>query len=248
MTRDQFGRTMMEMMAILAIIGILSVSGLQMYAKAMNTIRVNHLMEKVYLLANQIRNKEIEKTNRRKAFDLPTVDETLSYGFAFKESESGYKNKQIEVVITGDFSAKICKILNKKLKDDTNGNGLGMIDGCNADASQITFVFAPDFKAKKKRTVYIASTYEKAKKEYESAGGGSGTAHSSCSIEGALTCNPLVCDTEAGWFEFEDAKGHCEQCPAGYFCEQAFLKKVLDKGIFICFTENTEGISIETNL
>ena len=116
MTRDQFGRTMMEMMAILAIIGILSVSGLQMYAKAMNTIRVNHLMEKVYLLANQIRNKEIEKTNRRKAFDLPTVDETLAYGFAFNGSASGYKNKQIKVVITGDFSAKICKILKKKIK------------------------------------------------------------------------------------------------------------------------------------
>jgi len=65
MKYNQFGRTLIETLAILGVIGILSVSGLQLYAKAMNTIRVNHLMEKVYLLANQIRNDKIEK-NRQK--------------------------------------------------------------------------------------------------------------------------------------------------------------------------------------
>ena len=110
-------------------------------------------MEKIYLLANQIRNEEIEM-GRRRAFDLPSADTTLAYGYFFEEASSGYKNNEIEVVVQGDFSARICNILNKKMKDDTNGNGLEMIEGCDGDTSEITFIFAPDFKAKKTRKVY----------------------------------------------------------------------------------------------
>lgn len=218
MNKGEKGRTLIETLAILAIIGILTLSGLQLYAKAMNTIRANHLMERVYLLANQIRNERIEnRGGRKKTFDLPSVDTTLSYGFSFKKADSGYKNGEIEVVIGGNFSGKICKILNKKLKDDTHGNGLELIDGCNAESHEITFVFAPDFKTKKSRTVYTSSAYEKAKKAYTKRQEGGDT--TSCTMEGALTCDPLVCDTEAGWYEFDDAKGHCEQCPEGYYCE-----------------------------
>ncbi len=220
---NQFGRTMMETLGVIAVIGVLGVSGLQLYAKAMNTIKVNHLMQKVYLLANQIRSEKIDRANRKKAFDLPKVAETLSYGFSFDTGLSDYKNKEIEVVIKGDFTAKICKMLKKKLKDEEHGHGLKSINGCDGDSSKITFSFAPDFKTKKKRTAYSSSSYQKAKEKYQEQTGGSNNSQVEPCMKGALICDPLVCDVENGWFEFEDddgkPTGKCEECPAGYSCE-----------------------------
>ncbi len=217
MSLNQSGKTLLETLAIIGIIGILTVSGLQLYAKAMNTIKVNHLMEKVYLFANQIRNKEIENRSQRKAYDLPKVDETLSYGFSFDTESSTVRNGQIKVVVKGSFSTKFCKMLNKKLNDESNGKGLKSIEGCesNSPEASITFSFDSSFRPKKSAKKYSTEDYSKAQNEYSK----NVNAGENCAMEGALTCRPLVCDVQNGWFEFDDAPGHCEKCPAGYYCE-----------------------------
>ena len=156
MKHNQFGRTLIETLAILGVIGILSVSGLQLYAKAMNTIRVNHLMEKVYLLANQIRNEKIEKTGRRKSVDLPSAEKTLSYGYSFNPAASGLSDSKINVVVKGAFSNKICKMLKKKigteeyagLEDIKANNSTSLkVTGCpDTEITSMTFVINSEFK------------------------------------------------------------------------------------------------------
>lgn len=50
MKNNQFGRSMLEMLGVLAIIGVLSVGGIAGYSKAMEKFRVNKLLEEYTML------------------------------------------------------------------------------------------------------------------------------------------------------------------------------------------------------
>ncbi len=53
--KSQFGRSMIEMLGVLAIVGILSAGGIAGYSMAMQSHKTNALIEKVQLISQQIR-------------------------------------------------------------------------------------------------------------------------------------------------------------------------------------------------
>ena len=56
MTKNtQSGRSMIEMLGVLAIIGVLSVGGIAGYSKAMNKYRINKAIEQITLIAGNVR-------------------------------------------------------------------------------------------------------------------------------------------------------------------------------------------------
>lgn len=52
MKQNQYGRSMIEMLGVLAIIGVLSVGGIAGYSKAMEKFKVNKLVEEYSLLVH----------------------------------------------------------------------------------------------------------------------------------------------------------------------------------------------------
>jgi len=57
--RSQIGRSMIEMLGVLAIIGVLSVGGLAGYSKAMNKAKLNDIMAYVDLVKMAIHEREL---------------------------------------------------------------------------------------------------------------------------------------------------------------------------------------------
>ncbi len=53
--KNQSGRSMIEMLGVLAIIGVLSVGGIAGYSKAMNKYRINKTIEQITLIAGNVR-------------------------------------------------------------------------------------------------------------------------------------------------------------------------------------------------
>ncbi len=53
--KNQYGRSMIEMLGVLAIIGVLSVGGIAGYSKAMMKYRINKTIEQIALIAGNIR-------------------------------------------------------------------------------------------------------------------------------------------------------------------------------------------------
>ncbi len=53
--RSQSGRSMIEMLGVLAIIGVLSVGGIAGYSKAMQKYRINKTIEQITLIAGNVR-------------------------------------------------------------------------------------------------------------------------------------------------------------------------------------------------
>ena len=148
MKKSQFGRTLIETLAVIAVIGILSVSGLQLYAKAMNTIRANYIMEQVYIKANElIENPVANRSGRGKMVDITMNNEgALSYGYQI-DTSTGISGKDITVKLAGYFPSGVCKILKKRLKTQEYP-GLKKITPteCSGDIESMTFTIDSEFK------------------------------------------------------------------------------------------------------
>lgn len=121
MKKNQFGRTLIETLAILAMIGILSISGLQLYAKAMNSIRAGYLMQQVFIKANEMIQNPVAE--RRRIVDISMLDEhggKLAYGYEIDTDMNktffDADKKIITVKINGYFPVGMCRILKKKIK------------------------------------------------------------------------------------------------------------------------------------
>jgi len=53
--KNEAGRSMIEMLGVLAIIGVLSVGGIAGYSKAMMKYRINKTIEQITLIAGNVR-------------------------------------------------------------------------------------------------------------------------------------------------------------------------------------------------
>ncbi|MGN0919258.1 MAG: hypothetical protein ACI4OR_00630 [Alphaproteobacteria bacterium] len=142
MKKNQAGRTLIETLAIIAVIGILSISGLQLYAKAMNTIRANYLMQQIFIKANELIQNPVAQ--RRRMVDISMLDERngrLAYGYEIDLDETLLNQNQrtITVKVNGYFPAGLCRILKKKIKTQEYA-GLQNIRADNVD-------LAPEFHA-----------------------------------------------------------------------------------------------------
>ena len=123
MVPSQSGRTLLETLGVLLFAGIFAVSGLQLYAKAMNTIRVNYIMEQVFIKATELVENKV--ANRHKMADISmTKKNTLSYGYSFCSANAckprlDVENNEFIIEINGIFSTGLCKILKKKMEMGT---------------------------------------------------------------------------------------------------------------------------------
>ena len=157
MKKFELGRTLIETLAVIAIIGILSVSGLQLYAKAMNTIRANYIMEQVYIKANELIENPV--ATRHRTVDIAmNSDGSLSYGYSIDTNGTERSGGEITVKLNGYFPTGVCKILKKKITSQEY-SGLKQIkanstelksNSCPSDSIEsMTFIIDSEFKKQK---------------------------------------------------------------------------------------------------
>ena len=125
----QSGKTMVEMIAVICLIGVLTVMGSRLFAKATNTLRANYIMQEVFVRANELIENSIDSNrNSGKIVDISLRKKnSLSYGYSFEEHDTDKHNSKwttgkctsesgnIKVVIKGEFSQDLCNILKDKI-------------------------------------------------------------------------------------------------------------------------------------
>ena len=146
MKRFETGRTLIETLGVLAFIGILTVSGLSLYAKAMNTIRANYIMEQVFILANQLTQSPVAVRHKMADANVRGGEDTqLAYGFEI--TNRNFDDSTIRIVISGPFTAGLCRILDKK-RENQEYAGLARLDSvndCDGGIREVTFEINADF-------------------------------------------------------------------------------------------------------
>ena len=68
--QNQNGRSMVEMLGVLAIIGVLSVGGIAGYSKAMEKFKINKTIEQISTIANNVRTTFMSQGNYRGLYPL----------------------------------------------------------------------------------------------------------------------------------------------------------------------------------
>ena len=89
------GRSMIEMLGVLAIIGVLSVGGIAGYSKAMNKFKTNQVADQVSMLIANIKTmyaqqSSYEGLNNKTAVDMGLVPDELNAGY--NEYDTGKKD------------------------------------------------------------------------------------------------------------------------------------------------------------
>lgn len=153
----QSGRTMIEMLAVVCLISILTIMGTQLFSKAMNNLRANYIMQQVFIKANYLIQNPV--ASRHQSLDVSVLGNKskLSYGYSFDENETKMDERthQIKIQIKGNFTNELCKILKDKistqeypgLKSISIGNSNLSTEDCSGkDFNSMKFVVSPGFK------------------------------------------------------------------------------------------------------
>ena len=132
----------------MSFIGILTLSGLSLYSKAMNTVRANYIMEQVFIQANQLVQAPVAV--RHKMVDATVQGEEnakLAYGFKIASRKLADDKKTVNVTLEGSFPKTLCKILRKKV-DTQEFAGLENIQpsDCSDNVESMTFTIDGEFK------------------------------------------------------------------------------------------------------
>ncbi len=112
---EQSGRSMVEMLGVLAIIGVLSVAGIAGYSKAMAKFKVNAVMDQMTMTAANIRTAYSSQPNyngisasvirnlglAEKAMESGTSALKNTYGGAVTVEASGSGDKQFKLTFSG---------------------------------------------------------------------------------------------------------------------------------------------------
>lgn len=105
---DQSGRSMVEMLGVLAIIGVLSIGGISGYSKAMSKYRVNKTLDQISMLVMNIRsmyasNVDYKGLNANVALHMGIVpSDMLLPGADSKKASKIYNTYQGEVALKAD--------------------------------------------------------------------------------------------------------------------------------------------------
>ncbi len=116
---EQSGRSMIEMLGVLAIIGVLSVGGIAGYSKAMNKFKTNKVADNVAMIVTNIRTLYAQQRNyngltNSTAIQMGVVPDELG-----TDATSGtLKNAFLGLVEIGTATVK-------NLDSDTDGTGRG---------------------------------------------------------------------------------------------------------------------------
>jgi len=123
MKTNENGRSMIEMLGVLAIIGVLSVGGIAGYSKAMSKYRTNKAIDQATMLITNIRTMFAQQQtykglSNERAVDLGLVPEEM-IGGTISNSDTGQTVK-LRNVFGGDVSVKSSPI---DEDDKTSGSG-----------------------------------------------------------------------------------------------------------------------------
>lgn len=122
MHKTQFGRSMIEMLGVLAIVGVLSVGGLAGYAKAMRTIRANDVVQYLEQLKMEYKTQsvtgalaqiEYQVTCENFVGEAPPagIDRSKPKGGCHVEPKNAYGTNRIFMILTS--SQLYLDIINK---------------------------------------------------------------------------------------------------------------------------------------
>lgn len=157
--KTQSGRTMVEILAVVCLISILTVMGARLFSKSMNTLRANYVMQQVFIKANHLIENPV--ATRHKSLDVSVVGNKskLSYGYSIDADETGVDGttRLIKVQMNGIFSKELCEILKDKvslssgeysgLRDILLDGAKSVKNGCtNENFSSMKFIIDPEFK------------------------------------------------------------------------------------------------------
>ncbi len=124
MFKSQSGRTMLETMMVLGIMGVLSVGGIYMYRRGINDVRADGIMKDVLARASQEKgNADLSRSGvggklvytpdyKSKSGKYKTKGR---YGYTF-EIESSSTSKNIEIKVGGGIPKDVCNALKTKYK------------------------------------------------------------------------------------------------------------------------------------
>ena len=160
--KSEYGRSMVEMLGVLAIIGVLSIGGIQGYTYAMNKYRSNHVLNEINMASHQLATALVTSRNAQKMLSLgnpydngtmTTENYPFDYGCgnydsaerACQQAEQGYW------VSVGGLTEKICQnmlsetgflpyIVAQKLNGETVTDG----ENCAEEDNEIMFLFNAD--------------------------------------------------------------------------------------------------------
>lgn len=117
---EQSGRSMVEMLGVLAIIGVLSIGGIAGYSKAMTKFKVSKSMDQVSTIVANVRTMYAQQRN----YSGLTMERAISFGFMPAEMRASDSD------LTNSFAGTV--LLNEAQYNGTAGaaftlvyNGLG---------------------------------------------------------------------------------------------------------------------------
>ena len=130
--KGQRGRSMIEMLGVLAIIGVLSVGGLAGYNMAMEKIRTNKVVEEIQLIMsaldgfNPASGNKIPNLNYKSYVDTAPLEEALSVmGAKLRALNSGSDTRYTYYMGLDNVSEELCLELLTKLDDGTDSITVG---------------------------------------------------------------------------------------------------------------------------
>ncbi len=111
--KEQSGRSMIEMLGVLAIIGVLSVGGIAGYSKAMNKFKTNQVADNVSMLVANIKTmysqqNSYEGLNNVTAVQMGLVPDELTSTFtAATEGSNGNQGTPASQELTNSFNGNV---------------------------------------------------------------------------------------------------------------------------------------------
>lgn len=95
---NEAGRSMIEMLGVLAIIGVLSVGGIAGYTKAMNKYRINKVVDQVTMIVTNIR------TLYAMQRDYENLDNTVAFNVGVIPDDMGSSATDVKNAFDGDVT------------------------------------------------------------------------------------------------------------------------------------------------
>ena len=161
-TKSEHGRSMVEMLGVLAIIGVLSIGGIQAYTYSMNKYRINNALNEFRIMSNQLAitlltsQKNVKELDLNNPYNLGKMD-SLEYAFSYGCGNYLAETKNCHMEETGFwFSLKgvpgyICKNMLQETKYlpfivEQKLNNEVVLDGslCVEENNELTFLFNAD--------------------------------------------------------------------------------------------------------
>ena len=129
MRKPECGRSIVEMLGVLAIMGVITVMGIAGYSQAVQKFNISSFQQQIMAIASGIKGlrlgatgQEISDTVRQLGYNL-----TDPFGNAFRVirgSHPDYPNSPYAVFYLGPYDKSVCLLLANSIKDDSQTFGL----------------------------------------------------------------------------------------------------------------------------